>query len=319
MAPKCITLPGCGGGGPWTLAASVDTAIATLAARQHGYVARPQLLALGLSADALRHRVRSGHLLGVYSGVYAVGYVPMAPIDRAAGAVLACGPTAALSHGSAASLWGIAPRWTLPFEVTAKSSHRRRGIRVHRSGALTGKDLRRHRGIRVTSPARTLLDTAPRLSARRLNRAVNDLRLSNCLRISDLADLLERCPRHPGSKRLRPFVQAPNGPTRSQFEDAFLDFTERFDLPRPKLNARVGRYEVDALFVAEKVIVELDGYEYHSSQSAFRRDRDRDATNLVAGFVTVRVTWDRLTQRPGAEARRLLAILASRRHRRHVQ
>jgi hypothetical protein len=295
------------------VAGSVDRAVAALAARQHGYVARGQLRELGLGRHAITYRVTTGRLIPVYNGVYAVGHAPIAAVDRAAAAVLACGPSAALSHGSAASLWGFFKRWTMPFEVTAKCVHRRRGIAAHRSTTLTRKDVRRHLGIRVTSAARTLLDVAPRLSDRALTRAVNDARLSRYLRISDLVELLDRCGKHPGAPRLRPFVQNPTGPTRSDFEDLFPGFAERFGLPRPQLNATVGGYEVDALFEDEKVIVELDSWEHHASRSAFGRDRDRDANNLVAGFVTVRVTWERLTGTPKAEARRLLAILENRR------
>jgi hypothetical protein len=296
------------------MGAPVDRSVAALAGRQHGYVTRPQLLALGLGAHSIKHRVATGRLIPVYNGVYAVGHAPVAAIDRAAAAVLACGPGAALSHGSAASLWGFFKRWTMPFEVTAECVHRRRGIAAHRSTTLSRKDLRRHLGIRVTSPARTLLDIAPRLSDRALTRAVNDARLSRYLNLSDLAELLDRSPGHHGATRLWPFVRAPNGPTRSDFEDMFLSFAQRFGVPVPKLNAVVGGYEVDALFEAEKVIVELDSWEHHSSRNAFTKDRERDTNNLLAGFVTVRITWERLTDAPRSEARKLLAILAGRRH-----
>ena len=55
-------------------------------------------------------------------------------------------------------------------------------------------------------------------------------------------------------------------------------------------------YEVDALFPEQRVIVELDGYEFHGTRQAFESDRERDATLLAAGYVTIRITWDRLHQ-----------------------
>jgi hypothetical protein len=267
-----------------------------------------------MGAEAITYRVRVGRLIPVYAGVYAVGHVPGSPVDRAVGALLACGPGAALSHGSAASLWGIFKQWSMPFEVTARSDHRRQGIRVHRSRTLTRKDIRVHLGVRVTSPARTLLDIAPRLSDPTLTRAVNDLRLASFLRLTALAELLDRCGRHPGAPRLASFIQAPtSGPTRSKFEDAFVAFTQRYGLPTPIINARFGGRIVDALLVAERVIVELDGYDVHSSRSSFENDRDRDADHLVAGFPTVRITWPRLRDTPEKEANRLEAILRHRR------
>jgi very-short-patch-repair endonuclease len=295
------------------VAAARDRAIAALAKRQRGYVARQQLLQLGLGRDAINYRVRIGRLIRVHAGVYAVGHVPVAAVDRAAGALLACGQGAVLSHGSAASLWGLFKSWELPFEVTVARTRMPRNVRVHRAANLTRKDVRYHQALHVTSPARTILDITPRLTDKALTRVVNDARLARYLRLPELAELLERCPRQTGAKRLRPFVTATGGPTRSEFEDAFVAFTERFGLPRPKLNAIVGGREVDAVFEAEKLIVELDGFDYHSDRAAFEEDRDRDADNLLGGFGTVRITWDRMTKRPRNEAARLNAILAQRR------
>ncbi len=73
---------------------------------------------------------------------------------------------------------------------------------------------------------------------------------------------------------------------------------------------RIGPYTVDALLEDEKVIVELDGYRFHSSRDSFEGDRSRDADTLALGFETVRLTWGRLRQR---EADRLRAILRARR------
>ena len=46
---------------------------------------------------------------------------------------------------------------------------------------------------------------------------------------------------------------------------------------------------------------------------AFETDRERDADTLASGFVTVRVTEERLDERPEREAERLHAILKRRR------
>ena len=289
---------------------AIDRAIAAAARRHRAYVSRQELLDIGLGPQAIKYRVRVGRLIVEYAGVYAVGHRPLSPVDRAAGAVLACGPGAALSHGSAMSLWGFFKRWADPFEVLAPNLRRRRGIRVHRSTTLTRRDITTQLGVRVTTPARTLLDIAPRLSDKTLTRTVNDARLSNYLRLPDLRDVLDRNPRHPGSSRLRPFVEDPQNPTRSEFEDFFPPFCKRYGLPAPQLNAIIGGCEVDAVFPAEGLIVELDGWATHSSKNAFIDDRERDAENLVAGRPTYRITFERLIETPDKEAKRLHAILA---------
>ena len=291
----------------------IDAVIAALAGRQHGNVTRWQLLELGLTDGAIAHRVATGRLHRVYPGVYAVGRPPKTPLERAAAAVLACGPGAALSHEAAGALWGFLKHWPTTFDVTVRLDRRPRGVRVHRCATLTRRDIRTPLGIRATSPARTLLDCAPRLDDRTRTRAVNDARLSTYLQPGDLPELLARCPTHPGAKLLKPFTTTRRNPTRSEFEDAFLDFFERFNLPEPRVNTKVAGFEVDAFFEAEKLIVELDGYEFHSDKGAFRRDRDRDADALVARLETVRITWDGLMDTPHKEAARLHAILQARR------
>jgi very-short-patch-repair endonuclease len=293
----------------------VDRRLGRLASRQYGLVTRGQLAELGLSRSTIARRVAAGRLIALHNGVYAVGHSRIEAIAVAAAAVLAGGPGAALSHSSAAALWGLAKPWPTPPEITVARDRRRPGIRVHRSTALTGRDFRTHLGIRATSPARTLLDVAPRLSDAALARCVNDGRVSRYLRLPDLAEVMDRFPRHRGTRLLVSFVQAPTGPTRSQFEDAFLCFARRFDLPEPQINVVVASYEVDVLFVAEKLIDELDGYEFHGNRRSFERDRDRDAATLAAGYPTVRVTWVRLTTTPEREAARLEKILAARRRR----
>lgn len=278
--------------------------------RQNGFVTRQQLLALGVSATTVDGRLRSGRYVAVYKGVYSEGVPRTDPVGRATAAVLACGPDAVLSHGSAASLWGLISRWADELEVTTKVRRTRPGISVHRCRSLERRDITRHWGIPVTSPARTVLDVAPRLTAKQLTRLVHDARLSRHLGLDALRDVLARNPCHRGTVLLRPFVEDSNKPTRSGFEDEFRAFIVRYDLPMPQINVMLNGYEVDALFAEQKVIVEVDGWETHRERTSFESDRDRDAEQLRYGFRTVRITKDRLRARPAREAKRLREILA---------
>jgi Transcriptional regulator, AbiEi antitoxin len=283
-----------------------------IARRQHRNVTRAQLLALGLSSDAIDHRLRRGWLHREHQGVYSVGTPATTPLELAAAAVLACGDGAALSHGSALALWSLAKRWPEPAHVTTASDRRPSGLTVHRTTTLARKDIRTHNGIRTTTLARTLLDCAPSLANKTLTRAVNDALRSPYLTHAQLVDVVDRNPRHRAAKLLKTFVQTLTGLTRSEFEDAFLAFCDKYGLPRPKVNTIVCGHEVDALFERERVIVELDGWDFHNDRRTFEADRNRDADTLVAGFVTVRITWERLHEHPRREAARLRRILASR-------
>jgi hypothetical protein len=290
----------------------VDKRIQALANRQRGYVKRVQLLALGVGREAINRRIKSGRLIPVYTGVYAVGHIPRLPEDRAYGALLACGSRAVLSHGSAATLYGIYRRWDTPFEVTVPAKRSPKGVSTHRA-KLTRADTAVERGLRTTRPARTLLDMTPRLTDRQLKRAFNKLRLDHGLTTDQLKDLLERFPRHHGARRLRPLACIRTGATRSRLERKFFAFCNRYGLPEPLLNVEINGVEVDAYFPDHRLIVEVDGYDVHTGPASFETDRDRDASMLALGLATVRITEERMDNAPDAEAVRFRRILAQRR------
>jgi very-short-patch-repair endonuclease len=292
------------------VAEAFDKRITGLANRQRGYVNRAQLLAIGVGRQGVNRRIRNGRLIPVYTGVYAVGHIPRLPHDRAYGALLACGPKALLSHGTAATLYGIYRRWDTPFEVTVPTKRAPRGVTTHRA-KLTRADTKVEQGLRVTSPARTLLDMAPRLTDTQLKRAFNRLRLDQGLTTGQLKDVLERFPGHPGAGRLGPFAGIRHGPTRSRIERKFYAFCKRHHLPEPLLNHEINGVEVDAYFPEHRLIVEVDGYQVHSGRASFESDRDRDASMLAFGLPTVRVTEERIDKEPEREAERLRRILAN--------
>jgi Transcriptional regulator, AbiEi antitoxin len=292
---------------------AVDAAIAAIAAKQQGNITTRQLLDLGLDDKAIAYRVKIGRLYRVFRGVYSVGRRAVTPHEWVSSAVLACGPGAALSHGSAMTLWGFWRRWEKPYEVTIVGDRRTKGIRVHRSTTLHRREVTTQLEIRVTTPARTLLDTAPRQNDRALKRAVNAALHTPWLTEGQLAETLSRHPTAPGAKRIARLIGLPGTPTRSGWEDDFAAFCTGHGLPAPVMGAPLCGYVVDALFVAEGVIVELDSWPFHKGKIAFETDRERDADTLARGFVTVRVTAERLDERPREEAQRLHAILAQRR------
>ncbi|HEY1592496.1 MAG TPA: type IV toxin-antitoxin system AbiEi family antitoxin domain-containing protein [Solirubrobacteraceae bacterium] len=291
---------------------SVDRRIQALANRQRGYLKRAQLLALGLGRQTINRWIATGRLVPIHAGVYAVGHIPRLPEDRAYGALLACGARAVLSHGSAATLFGIYRRWDVPFEVTTPTKRARRGIRTHRA-ALTREDTAMREGLRVTSPARTFLDIAPRLSDRQLKYAFNRLRLDHALRTDQLGDVLERFPGHPGAGRIKPLAGIRRGPTRSHLERKFDALCKRYGLPEPLLNHKINGVELDAFFPEHGLIVEIDGYDVHAGPASFELDRDRDASMLALGHPTVRITEERMDNAPDVEAARFRRILANRR------
>ena len=267
---------------------------------------RQQLLDLAVPSATITDWVRNGRFIQVHAGVYAVGHQQHTAIAKAMAAVLACGPDAVLSHDSAAALWGVRT-WPARPEVTAPHDRRRPGIHTHRTQTLTRKDIRRQRGIRVTSPSRTVVDIQARLTDAQLVRAVNELRLHKHLRATELERLLS------ASKRIANLIDPTQNPTRSGKEDDFVTFCRTHGLPTPRTNVRLFGKEVDALFEEEMVIVEIDTWNTHNSHKSFQSDRKRDARAAEHGYLTVRVIADLLEQDPYGEAESLRRTLVKRR------
>jgi very-short-patch-repair endonuclease len=295
---------------------SIDSQIGHVATPQGGHVHHDQLTVLGLGRHAIAHRVGRGYLIGVYHRVYAVGHLPTDPISRAKGALLAAGPRSALGGISAGSYYEIFRQWRYPLHLTVPTDHRIKGLVIHRNRCLTGQDIvTPEPNLRVVSPLIALLESAPYLSARRLERAVNEIRLRHRIGPRELQRILERFPRHPGTRRLKPILAVDHSePSRSAWEDEWPPFAAAHGLPAYRMNHRVLGHRVDVLFSVEQLIVELDGWATHQTHAAFINDRAQDAEILArTGTPTVRITYEHFHRHPGAEAERLRQILARRR------
>ncbi len=139
------------------------------------------------------------------------------------------------------------------------------------------------------------------LPARAVERAIDE---AERLRLFDLRAVeatLERSAGRAGAHALRAIIDrhlAGTTFTRSVLEERFLRLCRESALPVPQVNARVESYEVDFLWKARRVIVEVDGYATHGTRAAFERDRARDIELRLAGFTVLRFTYRQVTERP---------------------
>jgi very-short-patch-repair endonuclease/predicted transcriptional regulator of viral defense system len=285
--------------------------VAELATRQHGVVARDQLVRIGYGADAIDFRIDRGRLHVVHRGVYAAGHPGLSLRGRWMAAVLCAGPAAVLSHRSAAALWGLMKPSAHPTEVTATAERKHPGLRTHVT-SLTAADRTIHDGIPVTSVARTLLDLAA-VAPGRLDRALEESERLELFDLREVEELLARSRGRRGVARLRIALAVYREPvfSRSELERRFLRLVRRESLPLLAMNCNVAGHEVDALWPEEQLIVELDGYEYHRTRRAYEDDRLRDDNLALAGHDVVRLTWSRLNEPDLGD--RLHAHLARRR------
>jgi len=255
---------------------------------------------IGLDRHEIRYRLRIGRLHERHPGVYAVGHRRLARAGHLMAAVLTCGRGAVLSHRAAGALWGLRPSERARVDVTAPVRLRRPGIQLHHS-PLPGDERTVLDGIPVTTVPRTLLDLAAILQRHQLETAINN---AEVLRLTDPLSLPQLLGRYPGRRGTAALRGALNeaalgaGITRSELERRFQDFVARIGLPRPELNAPLhiaGRWiEVDCLWRAQRVAVELDSRTFHGTAAAFERDRSRDRRLQVEGWTPVRITWRQL-------------------------
>lgn len=287
-----------------------------LAARQHGVVGWRQLIDVGLGRGAIDHRVRIGWLHRMHRGVFAVGHPPLTREARWMAAVLACGDRAGLSHACATGLWEIRQYSGTWIDVTVASRAgrvRRDGIRLHRSSTLIAEDVTTHRGIPVTTIARTLLDVAATLTAPSLARTVEQTEIRRLFDLAAVEEALARNPHHPGGKRLRRALELYRHDelTRSELETAFLALCDAHAIPRPLVNHIVEGKEVDFFWPEQRLIVETDGRSTHLTRAAFERDRERDARLVVLGYRVLRFTDLQVRLAGSVVAETLRAVLTA--------
>jgi very-short-patch-repair endonuclease len=272
--------------------------VARLASEEWGVLSLEELRRCGLSEDMVSRRVRRGRLHRLHQGVYAVGHANVPLEGRFLAAVKASGSGAVLSHFSAAALWEMV-KWDARYpEVTVKDTtpRVRARIRVHRTRFLDAKDVRRHREIPVTSPARTALDLCSQLPDRAARRAVRQSISQRLLNVGQLLEVLDRQARRPGARRLRRIVATGAVPTRTELEDAVLDVILAAGLGHPDVNTPMlleGRRIVpDFRWPERKLIVEADSRTWHDNQLAREDDAERQALLEAHGERVVRVTWE---------------------------
>jgi very-short-patch-repair endonuclease len=254
-----------------------------LAARQHGVVTTAQLLNAGVGRRSIARRVQAGWLVPLHHGVYQVGPLA-APLGPEMAAILACG--GALSHQSAAAIWGFGRREkVVHVTVEGQARRARKGVRIHRTASLNAVV---HNGLPLSDPARTLRDLKRTASPDEVERAKEQAAVLGLVLEDD--DPYPEFTRSEGERRLKALCKAAN-------------------LPIPQMNARVAGHEVDAYWPAHNLIVEVDGWRYHRTRKRFEDDRRKDAALQAAGYRVVRITYRRLRDEPYSVSAQLGALL----------
>jgi hypothetical protein len=288
------------------LSTTVDAVLAEMAGRTHGVVTRAQLLAAGITPEALRQRLRRGALIRAHPGVYRVGHRARSVHATFLAAVWACGDGAVLSGRAAAYLWGLIKGPAPRPEVTAPGKRRVEGVITHRARSV---EVTTHRGIPITTVPRTLADLAAILSLDALARACHEAGVLRGTTPRQVEAVLAKRPKTKGATNLREVLRGDAHVTLSKLERAFLRLLEEADLPLPQTNKRAHGRRVDCCWPDRRLTVELDSYRYHGSRHAWEQDRRREREARARGDEFRRYTYGDVLERPRLMLAELRALL----------
>lgn len=285
--------------------------LATLAAKQHGVVHRRAVLEAGLSPRQLERMVECGRLTRVGYETYVFPGTPPTWYQAVAIAVTSAGRLSAASHQSAAFLHGLIDRRPDTVEVVAPRWRRSRAVEfvVHESLDIVEDDLTRLRGIRLTTPVRTVVDLGA--SAHWLVESALDAGLRRRMySLGDVASFVGRVAKRGrrGVGVIRPLIEQRllwNGITESELEDLLRRaWGDRQPQPTPQHVIRspdgVFVCRADFAFVEHRVRIELDSEAFHMDRPTFRKDRRVQNETELLGWRTLRYTWWDLMTRPFA-------------------
>jgi very-short-patch-repair endonuclease len=294
-----------------------------LAARQLGLFTRAQAVDCGYSAFQIRRRIGRGEWQQVCGPVLAFrGRQLTAPVLAAAahlavpGSVIA-GPSAALWYDLPTGAAGATGRWLW---VGRPGRCRVADVRTL-CDPLTEDDVHRGDGMLITSPGRTVFDclrvmpddAALRLAFRALQRGWTTR--------GELKRRIHEFAGRRGAPRLAMLMATVVGDAESAAERLALGLLRRTRITGWVANAeirdRAGLIGYgDIVFYAARLVVEIDGWAFHSDQERFQRDRSRQNRLVAAGWTVLRFTWADLRYRPDqfvAAVRAALKIADSRR------
>jgi very-short-patch-repair endonuclease len=229
-------------------------------------------------------------------------------------ALLACGDRAALSHFTAGTLWRLLNRPIHPIHVIAPAcrGRKQRHIQPHRLH-LQRTEVVRSDGLWTTTPARTIVDLSAALPPRPLRELVEVAQDVHRFNAREIAASLARVPTRPGARELASLLellQPDADNARSYLERLFLKGIRSARLPLPQINHVIAGKRPDFVWPVQRLVVETDGYRWHSSKQAQQRDRKRDRELTALGWRPVRFTYEEVAFEPHRVADELRSLLS---------
>jgi very-short-patch-repair endonuclease len=160
-----------------------------------------------------------------------------------------------------------------------------------------------------------LIEYAADVGPEALGDAVAEARQRQLVREGELEAATETAGWRRGVAQMRAFLRDEGEPaiTRSHAERRFRKLLQDARLPQPAVNQRVAGVEPDFVWEAEKVVLEVDGWNTHRHRHAFEWDRKKDRILSDAGYHVIRVTWRHFTEETVALIAHIARMLDRRR------
>ena len=246
---------------------------------------------------AIEWRVRTGELVAVLPGVYAPAAVAGRTATRMA-AVAASDPDAVLTHeaAAAASFW---PSLPVPV-VRCVIRHARRprtGFAFSR-GRLPAELVGRRGMLRLTSPALTALDLCETLGGDAIDHALR----TRATTLELMRQALALTPKRAGNPRRRQLLLDSRDEPWSAAERVFHGLLRAAGITGWSANRplHLGDQTIhpDVIFPRLRLVIEIDGREFHSDREVFEADRRRQNLLVLSGWRVLRITWTMIQSEP---------------------
>lgn len=162
-------------------------------------------------------------------------------------------------------------------------------------------------GMRLTTPARTVVDLARTLSFRDSVVAADSALHRKLTTKDELFAVAAECARHTGIGRAAEVIAFADGRAESALESIARVAFKDTGIPPPDLQVWLGRGaepigRVDFYWEEYATIAEVDGGLKYADPERARAQLKRDAALRAQGFEVVHFDWDDITSRPDAAA-----------------
>ena len=261
-----------------------------------------------MSASAVDRRVENRDWLALARGVYLRADRERTPAVALRAAVYAAGPEAAAWGPSAAWWHGLLDRAPSLRYVTVPQKRtlaRRHGVRVRRRD-LQRRDLVVVRGLPVTALPLTVLEAAVELPT---GSVLMDRALQRHTSLPVLEQAHRRNLGRHGAPRAAHLLCSAREGGHSQAERIFHRLLRGAGFTGWRAHAMSCGFEIDVVFDAERVAIEIDGWAWHRDAERHRRDAERQNVLINAGWHVLRFTWHAITQEPDEVVRQIRQAL----------